>query len=75
MKHLLISTRHDANGKFIALWKRVYIPELRSIPLTHLDCPYLQEKFWLCGKGFNNLWYQCGCKNNRNLKRCPEGYQ
>jgi hypothetical protein len=56
-----------------------YAPELRSIPLTFLDCedrgPELDNMPWY-------YWHECGnvgrfypgCEINRQLGRCPRGY-
>lgn len=52
-----------------------YKPELRSIPLTFMDCPHLKEKdFWGC---INVCWINGGaasCEVLRMHQRCPGGF-
>ena len=55
-----------------------YIPELRSIPLTYLDCPDREVVVSIhgvyaewCNRDDDN---DCTCGYNTRMKQCPRGY-
>jgi hypothetical protein len=69
--------------------RRPYQPELRSIPLTFMDCPYYDEcPLAACDLilGAEAQYRKFGltqpkhvpsilCQNNRDLGKCPENYR
>ena len=50
-----------------------YTPELRSVPLTFMDCPDIGELFKeQCY--FNRQYHGGTCKVKRDNEDCPRGY-
>jgi len=53
--------------------QRPVVPELRSIPLTFMECEYFG--------GLTNCWYDddgeegpCSCAVRRQVEECPENF-